>query len=487
MSDISKLEPRSVWKAFCELNSVPRPSKREDKVQKFALEIGNSLNLPTEKDEVGNIKITKPASNDMTGATPIVVQAHLDMVCQKNDGTNHDWYEDPISMFVDDGWVKANGTTLGADNGIGVAFAIALLRAKDLSHPPLEVLFTSDEETGMTGALGLKKGWVQGKYLLNIDTEDDTELTIGCAGGIDVSSFLELERRDAPVENPEIFEIRLSGLSGGHSGMDIHLGLGNANVLLARVLREIEKSACALLVDFDGGNLRNAIPREASATIVMGESHSHLLVDSIKSVRDELSSELRVTDPNFILECKKKVSKDLVPKVLNGVQQERIISAIAGCPVGILRMSPEVKGLVQTSNNVARVSIDREKAEILCLTRSSSDSEKMDCANRIAGNLNMAGFKTSFSGSYPGWEPAPSGYLADLMENTYQELFNENPNVNACHAGLECGIIGERCPGMEMISFGPNIRGAHSPDEKVEIKSVNKSWIYFVEVLKRLQ
>jgi dipeptidase D len=487
MSDISKLEPKSVWEAFGQLNSVPRPSKREDKVQKFAVEIGKSLNLLTEKDEVGNVKITKPASNDMINASPIVVQAHLDMVCQKNDGTNHDWYEDPISMYVDDGWVKAKGTTLGADNGIGVAFAIALLRSKDLSHPPLEVLFTSDEETGMTGALGLKTGWIEGKYLLNIDTEDDTELTVGCAGGIDVSSFLKLERRDAPVDNPEVFEIRISGLSGGHSGMDIHLGLGNANVLLARVLREIEKKACALLVDFDGGNLRNAIPREAFATVIMGKAHSDLLLNSIQSVRDELASELRVTDPNFILECKNIKSNDLVPKVLSSIQQEKIIASIAGCPVGIVRMSPEVSGLVQTSNNVARVKIGIDKAEILCLTRSSSESEKMDCANRIAGNLNMAGFQTSFSGSYPGWEPAPSGYLADLMKNIYQELFDEDPNVNACHAGLECGIIGERCPGMEMISFGPNIRGAHSPDERVEIKSVNKSWIYFVEVLKRLK
>ena len=485
MNDISKLEPLEVWQAFMELNAVPRPSKREDKVQEFAFRVGTSLGLNTEKDEVGNIKITKPASKGMEGSTPIVIQAHLDMVCQKNDGTDHDWDNDGISMFIEEGWVKAKGKTLGADNGIGVAFAIALLRSDKLAHPPVEVLFTSDEETGMTGALGLKKGWLKGKYLLNIDTEDDTELTIGCAGGIDVSSFLDLKRRNAPVEKPEMYEVCISGLSGGHSGMDIHLGLGNANVLLARVLRELEKEACAMLVDFDGGNLRNAIPREARAKLVMGREHSQLLFSTLVKIRSEISNEHRVTDPYFKLDCTKIDEGALM--VLDSEQQENIISALAGCPVGIIRMSPEVPGLVQTSNNVARVKIGMDKAEVLCLTRSSSNSEKMDCANRISRVLQMAGFKTSFSGNYPGWEPSPSGPLTDLMQTTYKDLFKMDPNVNACHAGLECGIIGERCPGMEMTSFGPNIRGAHSPDERVEIKSVNKSWIYFVEVLKRLQ
>jgi dipeptidase D len=487
MNDILNLEPRDVWKAFSELNEVPRPSKREEKVQAFAMEIGRSLGLPTDRDEVGNIKITKPATEDKKNASPIVVQAHLDMVCQMNDGTIHNWDEDGISMFIDDGWVKARGTTLGADNGIGVAFAIALLRSKNYSHPPLEVLFTSDEETGMTGALGLKQGWLKGKYLLNIDTEDDTELTIGCAGGIDVSSFMEVDRRSALIPDPAVYEISISGLTGGHSGMDIHLGLGNANVLLGRVLREIEKESCALLIDFDGGNLRNAIPREAHSKILIDKSHLESFTKCIDRQEMELKGELKTTDPNFRLTFSEVQIEGDTPEVINSEQQQKLISAITGCPIGIIRMSPDVMGLVQTSNNVARVRISGNEAEILCLTRSSSESEKMDCANRIVGNMKMAGFETSFSGNYPGWEPSPSGYLADLMKNTYIEIFNEKPNVNACHAGLECGIIGERSPGMEMTSFGPNIRGAHSPDERVEIISVQKSWKYFLEILKRIE
>lgn len=427
MNDILNLEPRDVWKAFSELNEVPRPSKREEKVQAFAMEIGRSLGLPTDRDEVGNIKITKPATGDKKSASPIVVQAHLDMVCQMNDGTIHNWDEDGISMFIDDGWVKARGTTLGADNGIGVAFAIALLRSKNYSHPPLEVLFTSDEETGMTGALGLKQGWLKGKYLLNIDTEDDTELTIGCAGGIDVSSFMEVNRRSVLIQDPAVYEISISGLTGGHSGMDIHLGLGNANVLLGRVLREIEKESCALLIDFDGGNLRNAIPREANSKILIDKSHLESFTKCLDSQERELKGELKTTDPNFRLIFSEVQIEGDTPEVINSEQQQKLISAITGCPIGIIRMSPEVMGLVQTSNNVARVRIKGNEAEILCLTRSSSESEKMDCANRIAGNMKMAGFETSFSGNYPGWEPSPSGYLADLMKIHTLKFLMKNP------------------------------------------------------------
>ncbi|KRO58505.1 MAG: aminoacyl-histidine dipeptidase [Cryomorphaceae bacterium BACL7 MAG-120910-bin2] len=481
---LAHLKPKAVWSAFEELNAVPRPSKREEKIQAFAQEIGTSLGLPTDTDEVGNVRILKSASPGMEAAPTVVIQAHLDMVCQKNEGTEHDFDHDGINMFIDNGWVKAHGTTLGADNGMGVAIAIATLRSTEMVHPALEVLFTSDEETGMTGALGLKEGWITGKYLLNIDTEDDNELTIGCAGGIDVTAAMPTSYRPAPVPNPLAYKILIKGLTGGHSGMDIHLGRGNANLLMGRLLRQLESSACVLIHSMEGGNLRNAIPRECKATVVMGEAHATQLENEFSAYVVQLKKEFSSTDPNLEITLQKIGAHDGL--VLAAEQQAQLLAVVAGCPAGILRMNPEVNGLVQTSNNLAKIHISEVGAEILCLTRSSSESEKMDAAQRIASILGLAGFTTTFAGSYPGWEPSPGGTLASLMRNTYLDLFEDEPQINACHAGLECGIIGERCPGMEMISFGPNIRGAHSPDERVEIASVQKSWDYYVEVLKRL-
>lgn len=481
---LSQLEPRAVWTAFAELNAVPRPSKREEQVQAFAVQIGESLGLDTAKDAVGNVRIIKPASPGMEAAPTVVIQAHLDMVCQQNEGTGHDFDKEGIDMYTEDGWVKARGTTLGADNGIGVAFAIATLRSSEMIHPAIEVLFTSDEETGMTGALGLETGWIKGKYLLNIDTEDDRELTIGCAGGIDVTARGKASYRPAPAEDPMGFRLTVKGLTGGHSGMDIHLGRGNANLLMMRLLRDLEREACILITQVEGGNLRNAIPRECQATIVMGQAHVALLEDALSPMVAALKKEYASTDPQMEIYLEPLGASNSM--VLAAQAQTDIIQAIAASPAGILRMNPDVDGLVQTSNNVARISISPNGIEVLCLTRSSSESEKMDAAQRLAGLYKMAGLETSFAGSYPGWEPAPGGTLASLMHESYVELFQEEPHVNACHAGLECGIIGERCPGMEMISFGPNIRGAHSPDERVEIASVQKSWQYFVDVLKRL-
>ena len=480
---LAHLEPVELWNAFEELNAVPRPSKREDQIQAFAVRVGEDLGLPTAKDSVGNVRITKPASPGMEHAPTVVIQAHLDMVCQKNEGTEHDFDTQGIAMFIEDGWVKAKGTTLGADNGIGVAMAMATLRSKTLVHPAIEVLFTSDEETGMTGALGLQEGWITGKYLLNIDTEDDRELTIGCAGGVDVTATSSLTYRKAPVAEPMGYSLQIKGLTGGHSGMDIHLGRGNANLLMARLLRDLEREACILLGTMTGGNLRNAIPRECQATVVMDAPHAQVLEQAFEPLAASIKKEHHATDP--LLEITLTSTGPTASKVLEADVQAALLSAISGCPAGILRMNPEVDGLVQTSNNVAKVQISEEGAQVLCLTRSSSESEKMDAAHRIASVLGLAGLTTTFAGSYPGWEPAPGGELAKLMRQTYVDLFHEEPHVNACHAGLECGIIGEKCPGMEMISFGPNIRGAHSPDERVEIASVQKSWDYYVEILKR--
>lgn len=482
-SGLSMLEPAELWVAFEELNGVPRPSKREDLVQAFAVQVGESLGLPTSMDSVGNVRITKPASPGMEDAPTVVIQAHLDMVCQKNDGTDHDFNTQGIQMFVEDGWVKAKGTTLGADNGIGVAMAIATLRSNTMIHPAIEVLFTSDEETGMTGALGLQEGWIKGKYLLNIDTEDDRELTIGCAGGIDVTATSVLKYRKAPVLQPMGYTLQIKGLTGGHSGMDIHLGRGNANLLMARMLRDLERESCILLSTMVGGNLRNAIPRECQATVILDASHAEVLQQAFGTLATAIKKEYLATDPQLEITLKDTGPSNV--QVLDADIQTRLLAAISGCPAGILRMNPVVDGLVQTSNNVAKVQISEEGAQVLCLTRSSSETEKMDAAQRIAAVLGVAGLVTTFTGSYPGWDPAPGGQLAKFMRQTYVDLFKEEPHVNACHAGLECGIIGEKCPGMEMISFGPNIRGAHSPDERVEIASVQKTWKYYVEVLMR--
>lgn len=475
MSEILNLEPKAVWQAFHELNQVPRPSKREDQIQAWAVAFGESLNLPTEKDHVGNVKITKPGTAGLENAATLVIQAHLDMVPQKNEGTDHDFDKDPIEMYIDNGWVKARGTTLGSDNGIGVAFGMALFRSTDIAHPPLELLLTADEETGMTGALGLKEGWVTGKYLLNIDTEDETDLTIGCAGGVDVTCERDVAMEDLPSGH-EVFRLSLRGLTGGHSGCDIHLGLGNANALLTRILLSTRGVRMA---SFDGGNLRNVIPREASAVIAIASDDLSRAKAEIQSEFNAIAAEYRRTDADMTLSWDEATAS----QVLTASDQSAVLRAVHSIPVGIQRMSPEVQGLVQTSNNLSAVKVGEGRAQILCLTRSSSDTEKQYCADRISTVAQLAGFDTELAGAYPGWEPAADSALTTMMKDVYVKTFNREPHVNAIHAGLECGIIGEACPGMKMISFGPDIRGAHSPDERVDIGSVERVWQYFLNII----
>jgi dipeptidase D len=483
MSDqVRTLEPKPLWNHFADLNAVPRPSKKEDRIRAFMVDFGKSLNLPTRVDEIGNVIITKPASKGMENRAPIVMQSHLDMVHQKNASTDFDFENEGIRMLVDGDWVKAEGTTLGADNGIGVATIMAILASDEIEHPPLEALFTIDEETGMTGAQGLKGGELSGKYLLNLDTEDDDELSIGCAGGIDIS----VAKTYAPIpteENLKGLRITVKGLNGGHSGMDIHKGLGNANKLLNRILSAAAEVAEFKLGTFDGGGLRNAIPREAFAVIAISDDQIDALKERIAEVTAELKSEYQTTDPGLSVDLE-EVSKprNAVPNDL----QKRLIAAIYACPNGIYRMSPDIPDLVQTSNNLARILVDDGQIEILCLTRSSVDSEKMDLTHAIKANFHGLDAKVEFSGSYPGWTPLPGSKIVSLMSDLYREMFNEEPKVAACHAGLECGILGSNYPEMEMISFGPNIRGAHSPDEKVQVSSVQKFWNYTLETLKRI-
>ena len=480
--EITELEPRAMWRHFSNLNAVPRASKQEQRVTAFMKDFGESLGLETHVDEIGNVIIRKPASPGMEDRVTIVIQGHLDMVHQKNADTDFDFDTQGIQMYVDGDWVKARGTTLGADNGIGVASAMAILASDDIAHPAVEALFTVDEETGMTGAMGLKGGLLCGDILLNLDTEDDNEITIGCAGGVDVTiNGSYAQEASGPDDTACLLSVK--GLTGGHSGMDIHRGRGNANKLINRLLFLATEQLDIRIASIDAGGLRNAIPREATATVTINESGAAAFDEFISEQADILKSEYATTDPGLevVLE-----PADPPPFLLDTEFQGRILRAVWACPNGIYRMSPDVEDLVQTSNNLAQVVVADGEYRILCLTRGSVDTEKMDLANGIRCTFELIGADVELNGEYPGWAPRPDSPIVKLMSSLYEELFDEKAPVLACHAGLECGIIGTNYPGMQMISFGPNIRGAHSPDEKVQISSVQKYWGYLMETLQRI-
>lgn len=479
---ISNIEPKALWNNFSALNAVPRPSKKEERVIEFIMQFGRQLGLPTHKDETGNVIIKKPASKSMEGRATVCLQSHLDMVHQKNADTDFDFNTQGIDMFVDGDWVKAKGTTLGADNGIGVAAIMTVLASNDIAHPAIEALFTIDEETGMTGALNLKGGLLNAGYMLNLDTEEDTELTIGCAGGVDVTANGTYAAGDA-AKGAIGFRISLKGLTGGHSGMDIHLGRGNANKLMNRILTQAAAQFGIAIGSIDGGSLRNAIPRESVAEVCLAASHEKAFQNFITDQQLVLKQEYRSTDPNLSLDA---ASIPAPAQVLENKFQSQLLRVLYACPAGIYRMSPDIDRLVQSSNNLARVLVKDGSYVIQCLTRSSVDSEKMDLAQAIASAFELAGANVTFSGSYPGWAPQPGSEIVKLMSHLYKDLFKQEAHINAVHAGLECGILGTNYPNMQMISFGPNIRGAHSPDEKAQISSVQKFWMYFLETLKRI-
>lgn len=476
---IRKLEPTTMWNNFADLNAVPRPSKKEERVIAFAKAFGEKLGLPTIVDEVGNVIIKKPASKGMEDRVTVVLQSHLDMVHQKNAATNFDFNTQGIEMFVDGDWVRAKGTTLGADNGIGVASIMALLESKDIPHPALEALFTIDEETGMTGALALKGGLLDAQIMLNLDTEDDNELTIGCAGGVDVTAKGEYTQ-ETP-KNKAALKITVKGLTGGHSGMDIHRGRGNANKIMNRLLWSLSNDLKIEIASVDGGSLRNAIPRESVSIVTVADvaALKKQILEFEKTVKEEHST----TDPNLVLTVE---DAETPTQVFNSDFQYKLLRSIYACPYGIYRMSPDIAGLVQTSNNVARVIVKDGAYQIQCLTRSSVDSEKTDLQFAITSAFQLLGAEVTAAGSYPGWTPKPSSPIVKLMSDLYKERYKEEAKVSACHAGLECGILGTNYPNMQMISFGPNIRGAHSPDECVQISSVQKYWGFLLETLARI-
>ncbi len=479
--EIRALEPKPLWNKFADLNAVPRPSKKEERVIEFIKDFGKNLNLETKVDEVGNVVIKKPATNGMESRKKVVLQAHLDMVHQKNNDTDFDFSSQGIAMHVEGDWVKANGTTLGADNGLGVASMMAILESDSIEHPAIEALFTIDEETGMTGAKGLSSDLLEGEILLNLDTEEDDEIGIGCAGGVDVTAKRDYEQEAIP-ENAEIYTIKVKGLQGGHSGMDIIKGLGNANKLMNRVLHIGIKSGLRI-AEIDGGGLRNAIPRESVAIVAIPSENKDEILKAIETEGENIKSEFRSLELNLAIAVTKggEAKQVIVEK-----DQLEMISALAAAHNGVYKMSPEIEGLVEASNNIANVTIKNGKAEIKCLTRSSVESSKDDLAASLRAAFELAGFEVSLSGEYPGWAPNRESAILKTLDGIYQNMFQEKADIAACHAGLECGIIGSHYPKLDMISFGPTIRGAHSPDERASISSSQKYWKFLLEVLKNI-
>ncbi|MGB5981963.1 MAG: aminoacyl-histidine dipeptidase [Nonlabens sp.] len=479
---VQEQEPQLLWKHFADLNAVPRPSKKEEQVRQFIIEFAKLHNLLFLEDAIGNVVIKKHATNGMEDRKPIIMQSHLDMVHQKNNDTDFNFLTQGIEMYVEDGNVKARGTTLGADNGIGVAAIMAVLSSSDIAHPAIEALFTIDEETGMTGAKQLDQNILTSKILLNLDTEEDDEIDIGCAGGVDITASKQYFTHEIEENDFHCKKITIKGLKGGHSGMDIIKGLGNANKLINRLIDAMQKKGDVHLNHFDGGSLRNAIPREATVTVCFRTSALNDIWSAYQKCRDSILDEYKHLEPGMII----SIDDAEIDHVLSASDSRDLVFAILGIYNGVYRMSPEIDGLVETSNNLARIKLEKGALEIACLTRSSVESSKEDLASSIVGVMRLADLETKLSGEYPGWQPNRDSAILKIVEQSYEDLFNHKPRVVACHAGLECGLLGERYPELDMVSFGPNIRGAHSPDERVEIESVQKFWKWLLDVLKNI-
>lgn len=473
---VRDLEPKILWNNFENLNAVPRPSKKEEKIIKYVKEFGEKLNLETYVDKIGNVIIKKPATLGMENKKTVILQSHIDMVHQKNADTDFDFNSQGIISYIDNDWVKAKGTTLGADNGIGASAMLSILESKDIEHPNIEALFTIDEETGMTGAFNLEKGILEGKILLNLDTEDDDEFSIGCAGGIDTNTIYKYNPKDVS-KTSKAFKITVKGLKGGHSGMDIHLERGNANKIMNRLIYNSKKYGLEV-GEIDGGSLRNAIPRESFAIITL-ENEDFLI--NFKEVANNIKNELSISEPNLSI----LIEESDFPKNTMSVDDvEKMTNSIQSLHNGVYKMSLSIPGLVETSSSLARVIVKNGEFKTQSLQRSSVESSKIDVAYTVGAALKNMGANVEHTGSYPGWNPNPNSEILDIMVNKYTDMFKEKPNVAACHAGLECGILGERYPGVDMISFGPTIKNPHSPDEKVNINSVNKFWNFLLETLK---
>jgi dipeptidase D len=480
--EIRNLEPEALWNKFADLNAVPRPSKKEDKVIAFMKDFGNSLGLETFEDGIRNVIIRKPATRGMENHKPVVLQSHLDMVHQKNNDTVFDFEKQGIEMYVDNDWVRAKGTTLGADNGIGVATIMAILESNDIPHPAIEALFTVDEETGMTGALNLKGGILKGEILLNLDTEEDDEIDIGCAGGIDVTAARVYDEETTP-EGSVGYTVTVKGLNGGHSGMDIDKGLGNANKIMNHLLFDGFENFGLQVSEISGGSLRNAIPRESIAKIIIAQLYDEAFIFDMQEIIGDIKAEFKTTEPKLQIVIEKS---GLPVKVMDVPAQEGLLRAVYAAHNGVYRMSADMDNLVETSNNIARIIVKDGEISIQCLTRSSVETSKLDLANSLRSAFELFGCEVTFSGSYPGWTPNVNSPILEVLKSVYEKQNGTKPHVVACHAGLECGILGTNYPDMDMISFGPTIKGAHSPDERASVKSVQKYWKFVLEILKNI-
>lgn len=480
MDPIEKFEPGKVWSYFKEICTIPRPSKKEEKISEYILQFGKSHNLETIRDRVGNILIRKPATKGKENLKSIILQSHMDMVCEKNSDVRHDFDHDPIIPVIDGEWVRAKGTTLGADDGIGIATQLAILESNEISHGPLECLFTVDEESGMTGAHGIDPDFLQSNILINLDSEDEGELFIGCAGGIDTLATFRYKETKVPSHSIG-YKVSVAGLKGGHSGDEIDKGSGNSNKILTRILWHARQHYKSRLHTFDGGNLRNAIPREAFAVITMKERFGSEFEQSVHTLITDIKSEYARVDPALTITVE---DTPLPAFVIKPAVHRKLLQSLYACPHGVIAYSQDIPGLVETSTNLASVKfIEDNQVVVTTSQRSSVESAKWDASEQLANLFRLAGARVVQSGGYPGWKPDTSSELLKITERSYKKLFGEKPIVRAIHAGLECGLFLQKYPALDMISFGPTIKGAHSPDEKINIHTTQKFWNLLIDVI----
>lgn len=481
---ITDLQPSAIWHYFHQITQIPRPSKKEERILAYLLDFARQHNLEARQDKAGNVVITKPATTGKEDVPTVILQSHVDMVCEKNSDVTHDFDNDPIETIIDGDWIKANGTTLGADNGIGVAAQLAILAADDFAHGKIEALFTVDEETGLTGANSLAKDFLTGSILINLDTEEEGEIYIGCAGGKGTKAYFKYKEKDVP-KNYFWFKVQVKGLRGGHSGSDIDKKLGNANKILTRFLHSITRKKYSMVVsEIGGGNLHNAIPREAYALLGVKGKYKEDIRVKLNTFLAQVQDEYKHTDPGLDIQLE---SAQIPSKVINRKTTEKLVSALYACPHGVIGMSYDIPGLVETSTNLASIKmIDNHLIEVGSSQRSSVESQKEYVVNMVSSVFQLAGAKVTHNDGYPGWQPNRDSNILKHAQQEYEALYNKEPKVKAIHAGLECGLFLEKYPHLDMISIGPDMTDVHSPDEKMKISSVGKFWDFLVKILENL-
>lgn len=481
--EVKDLKPELIWKCFDEITKVPRPSCHEEQIRDFLLKFAEKHGIEAVTDKVGNVVMRKAATPGHENAPTVILQAHMDMVAEKNGDIEHDFLKDPIQTYVDGDWVKAKGTTLGADNGIGVAAALAVMVDKDLVHGPVEALFTVNEEIGLEGAQNIGKDMIKGTILLNLDSEDDGEIFVGCAGGIDTTATFTYKRSFTP-DNFKYMKVSVSGLLGGHSGGDIHLGRANANKVIARFIWDCSQKWDITVCRFEGGNLRNAIPREAYAVFGIHSDHLEAMSRSLKKYADEIRKEYAGVEPSMNL----KIEETERPEYcLDSETSIALIRSVYSAPHGVYSMSRDIEGLVETSTNLASVKhLGDDKIVVTTSQRSSMESRKNDMAGQVEAHFQLAGAEVTHSDGYPGWAPNMDSKIMKISADAYEELFGVKPAIKAIHAGLECGLFLDKFPNLDMVSFGPTMTGVHSPDEQLLIPTVDKFWKHLCRVLEKV-